>query len=276
MEHYVKSKFKTIRYDAKCKIKANQCINHAKIISDNNIKTFILNLNNSKNRVCDVDKTLNFLEKDLNNGYITNEEKLILFYYTYKYNKILLNNKVIDSSKNLVIIDIEQIEPNLYIGYINEKAYYLRIVLNNDELNMKKFILYNLMEMKKITHPEILLTFKVNQNNTILIEKYEKITVNDDKTEIFIDILNILFQLNKNGIFVNFDIDNIVKIHNKHQKYYLMDIDKYKLHQRSINVKKQISYLLISLDMDLDLKSMKNSLEIYQFLIKKYLFKIDI
>ena len=58
MEHYVKSKFKTSRYDAKCKIKANQCINHAKIISDNNIKTFILNLNNSKNRVCDVDKTL--------------------------------------------------------------------------------------------------------------------------------------------------------------------------------------------------------------------------
>ena len=130
--------------------------------------------------------------------------------------------------------------------------------------------------MKKITHPVILLTFKVNQNNTILIEKYEKITENDDKTKIFIDILNILFQLNKNGIFVNFDINNIVKIYNKHQKYYLTDVDKYKLHQRSINVKKQISYLLSSLDMDLDLKSMKNSLEIYQFLIKKYLFKIDI
>lgn len=272
MEYRIRKHIQRNYNDPEVKSEGLYYIEKLKKICNNDIRNFILNVKNSKNKVSDVEDTIKLLKKYFTNIQLTQEEKLLIFYYTYKYHKDILNYSVKDDARNLVLLDIDFLKPNYYKGYIDEKRYYFKIIFPEDEKGIKIFNFYNICEIKEITKPLVFINFKINKLNVVLIEENREINEKDEKSLIFLDIISILQQLNKHNIFINFTRENICFIDHKPQKFYLKDIHDYQV-INILNFKKQIGILLRSINFTFPLTKYSNRIDIYDRIIRDLITK---
>lgn len=199
-----------------------------KKLSNDNVKGFMNKVSKTKNKISDVDKTL-FLNPVISHcKNITQKDKLVIFYYIYYYHKIVLNNELVNLKQKKKMIDIEYKKPNSYIGYYNNEAYQIKILVDEDSEMTKIYKNYKLMEMYQIPLPKLSLDYQFGDYKTVTIPKNRKIRDGEDRKEIFIQIMNILRVFNKNGFFVNFDFWNIRNICDRYYLLNLTDIKKVK------------------------------------------------
>lgn len=217
----------------------NHMISRIEEISKKDIKNFMNKVSNQKNKKDDVRDTLTVCSNYMNSNNISDKEKLIIFYYAYRYNKIVLNNDLINLKQKKIIKDLKFKKPNSYTGYLNDEEYSVKIILDEDIILKKIYQNYKILQIYNIPVPEINLNFTLDEYKTILVEKNSKITENDDKLQIFLDILNILRCFSKNKLFVNFDYWNIRNVSGRYYLVNLLNITK----QTQINIKNQINIL---------------------------------
>jgi len=245
----------------------NYMIERIEDISKKDIKSFMNKVSNQKNKKIDVKDTILLCSNYLNSGEITDKEKLIIFYYVYRYHKIVLNNDLVNLKQKKIIRDLKFKKPNSYTGYLDNEEYSVKIILEEDIVLKKIYENYKIMEIYNIPLPKINLQYSLNENKTVIVENNRKITDEDDKIRVFLDIINILRCFNKKEIFVYFDIWNIRYVK---ERYYLINLLSMKK-QKNIRPKDQIMILQKILKIYKDV-----SFETYQNCFKYVLDKIHI
>lgn len=219
-------------------------IDKIKQISNNNVKGFMNKISKNKNKISDVDKTLILEPIIMQSSKISQKDKLIIFYYIYYYHNITLNNDLVNLKKKKKLIDIEYKKPNSYVGYYNNEAYQIKILIDEDSDLTKIYKNYKVMEMYNIPIPEIELEYRFGDKKTVVIPKNRKLLKEDDKKEVFLQILNILRICNQNKIFVTFDYWNIRYVNGR---YYLLNV-KNLTRSNKIDMTKQIKMLQYELE----------------------------
>lgn len=217
----------------------NYLIKKIKNISNNDIKGFMNKISKTNNKISDVDNTLFLISIIAHCKKISQKDKLVIFYYVYKYHKIVLNNNLVNLKKKEKMIDIEYNKPNSYTGYYQNREYQIKILIDEDSELLKIYKNYKIMEMYNIPLPDLSLDYTFGNYKTLVISKNSKITKKEDKKIIFIEIMNILRLFNKNKFFVSFDFWNIRKIRDRYYLLNLTDIKKVK----KADIKKQLDML---------------------------------
>ena len=77
--------------------------------------------------------------------------------------------------------------------------------MDEDSELVKIYKNYKVMQIYSIPLPEINLDYQFGDKKTVVIPKNRKIGKEDDKKEVFLQILNILRFCNQNKIFITFN-----------------------------------------------------------------------
>ena len=250
MDEYIINKLDNITVVNNKNKDYNYLIDQIKLISNGNIKNFMNKVSKNKNKVSDVEETLLISINILSNKKFESKDKLIIFYYIYFYNRLVLNYPIINLRKKIKLTDIEYKKPNSYIGYYGNDKYFFKIISDTDTDLLKIYKNYKIMEIYNITLPDLDLNYIINEYKTIVLPENRKLNNTDDLKEVFLQILNILRQFNNNNLFVVFDYWNIRFVNNKYYLLNLINVKKYK----KINTKKQISMLRDVLKLDINIK----------------------
>jgi len=246
MEQYVLD-YSNVSTEKEINIKEfNSLVKKIKRISNNDVKNFMNEISFQKNKKEDVKKTLNVCSTYMYAKNLDIKEKLVVFYYIYKYHKIILNNQFLNLKEKKIIFDIDYEKPNLYTCYLDEKKYFFKIILKEDILLKKIYENYKIMQIYNIPMPNISLVFMFSEYKTILIPDNRLIDERDDKFKVFLEISNILRCFNKNNLFVEFEKKNIRFFNGR---YYLINLKNLK-NKGNIIVSKQIEILSDILDLD--------------------------
>jgi len=201
MDSYLEKKFvngdKIIDPD-----RVKNCHNQLNIISNNNIKKwFEINSRDIRKYICDdiIEKLENVFSSNL-----TFEEKKIIFFYTLHFQrKLELDNFQIKGERD---IKISLRDSNRYSGVIDDKNVNVYFIYPNRKLE-RIYQVYKIYQLYKITSPIIYLNYTCSGEKLLVIQDLKEVKVFSG--DFFIQILNILRQLNKNNYYVHLNLENL-------------------------------------------------------------------
>ena len=261
MDEYILNKFNNSKIVTKSDKEYNYVITKIKEITQNDVQTFMNKISRNKNKVDDVDRTIFLSLPMLSDEKISQKDKLVIFYYIYNYHKLVLNNQMINLKDKKKLVDIEYKKPNSYYGYLDDKKYHFKILIDADMEMERIYQNYKIMEIYGIPIPDINLDYKLSENKTILLPENRKLNESDDKKTVFLELLNILRQFSRHNLYVVFDYWNIRKVRDR---YYLLNLSNIK-HVKTVNVSGQIKLLRKVLKFDTKLSDTN-----YQKTFKSY------
>lgn len=235
MEDYIKSKISYIE-DQPYKNIAPEILKHynGDVM---NLKKEIFERPIQKNLVI---KTLLNLPRLLKNKNIDYESKLVIIYYN-----ILIEQDLFSQNYQIENLDVLNHDEGLVSYYDHQK-----VIFNRKKIFMRLLFLFpddqkltdlTNIKLKNIIFPKMVLDKKTKHFNIVAIEKSSPLDLKKDNIiDVFLDILNILRQLEENGYSIIFDSNMIQKINRDQQKYFLVDfytLKKFKLGDRKKNIK---------------------------------------
>jgi len=246
MDEYILNKFNNSKIVSKQDKKYQYLITKIKGVTQSDVQTFMNKISRNKNKIDDVDRTIFLSLPMLSDEKISQKDKLVIFYYIYNYHKLVLNHQMVNLKDKKKLIDVEYKKPNSYYGYLDDKKYHFKILIDTDTELQKVYQNYKIMEMYNISLPDINLEYKLSENKTIMLPENRKLNETDDRKTVFLEILNILRQFSRHNIFVVFDYWNIRKVRDR---YYLLNLSNVK-QVKSVNIKSQIKLLRKVLEFD--------------------------
>ena len=255
MDNYVNSKIKNVVLAEPDREYVIDIVARFKKLSNNNPEALIREITQNKNSIRDINRIFKDLDGILCSAKLDRESRRIIFYYSYYNDSFVRDNDLLNHKDRRKIYDAKMRKPNNYTGKVDGRDIYFKIVSNRDPVVRN----YKIMETHGIKTPYVDLNFK----NIIVCDRNEKVDT-PISHDVYIQILMILRHFNSNCLFVYFDKWNMRKVGNE---YYLLNLEKITV-RTNIDFKKQISLLTRYLEKETDLSEYKNSIEIYDEIVK--------